>query len=160
MHVCARVITLCSMVFFAACGTTVKIEGNADRVWAVTLSTLRVAHAMSDADERQASEGGVPRPRIDRAAGEIDLPYRGDFYRGESALYVVVDVSKPERVEPRSVRFGIDSELGNFVVRQGRALDKQATEAFGQKFLIALKIAEGMHPASVVLPVVEATKAP
>ena len=76
---CARVITLCSMVFFAACGTTVKIEGNADRVWAVTLSTLRVAHAMSDADERQASEGGVPSPT---SPSELT-----EFIRAEIAKY-------------------------------------------------------------------------
>ncbi|MSR41691.1 MAG: hypothetical protein EXS10_07290 [Phycisphaerales bacterium] len=145
-----------SLALLTACGQTVKVEGNADRVWQVTLSTLRATGALTKADELRAMEGSAVRPRIDYAEGEIDLPFRGDFYRGESALFVVVDVAKPDRIEQRSVRIGIDSELGNLVVRPGRALDSRATDAFAQKFLAALKIADQSVPPSIPIVLPEA----
>ncbi len=124
------------------CGERVKVNGNAERAWQVTLSTLRATGALTPEAEARALAGGVARPRIDREHGEIDLPFVGDYYRGESALFVFVDVSDPDEIEPREVRFGIDSELGNFVVRPGRALQSRATEEFAREFKKALRSAD------------------
>ncbi len=137
-------------VVLCACGARVKVEGNAERAWQVTLATLRATGAMTEADEARARIGGVSRPRIDRDVGEIDLSFVGDFYRGESALFVFVDVSDPEVIVEREIRFGIDSELGNFVVRSGRALQSRATEQFARRFEAALKVVDLEVPQSIL----------
>jgi hypothetical protein len=125
----------------AACGRTVTIQGTADEVWADTIEILGIQGVMP-----ARVTAGQERPRVDRDKGEIDLVYTQSVYYGEGAAFIQVDVAHPARNAARTVRMWVDFPVGNRVVRYGRALDEQTTEAFAGDFEVALRKFRARNP--------------
>ncbi|MFM7259669.1 MAG: hypothetical protein ACKO3W_03610 [bacterium] len=116
-------------LFLTACGSTVKMEGTADEVWNDTIDVLRLQGAMPD-----EIPPGLERPRVDRAKGEIDLPYAESVYYGEGAAFVQVDIDEPAESRERTVRMWVDYPVGMKVVRYGRAINDETTAVFRASF--------------------------
>lgn len=125
----------------AACGSTVRIQGTADQVWNDTIEILRIQGVMP-----ATIPSGKIRPRADRNAGEIDLPYSESEYYGDGAAFIQVDMSQPLRNSARTVRMWVDFPVGNRVVRYGRALDEATTAQFVRDFEVALSRYRVLHP--------------
>ncbi len=113
----------------AACGSTVSMYGTADEVWQDTVEVLRMQGAMP-----AEIPPGLERPRLDRAAGEIDLPYAESVYYGEGAAFLQIDVSDPLTLRKRSIRMWVDYPVGMKVVRYGRAINDETTQLFKATF--------------------------
>lgn len=130
--VARALIALITCTLLAACGQTVKIQGTADEVWQDTVEILKI-QGVYPAKLDPSKE----RPRVDRAAGEIDLLYTRSVYYGDGAAFIQVDVGHPLRNAQRTVRMWVDFPVGNRVVRYGRALDEATTEQFTREFMAA-----------------------
>ncbi len=140
-RVCSLALGLCVMVL-VGCGHSVQIQGTADEVWSDTLEVLRLQGVMP-----KSIPAGRERPRVDRAAGEIDLLYTQSVYYGDGAAFIQVDVDLPEQNLLRDVQAWVDFPVGNRVVRYGRALDSKTTEQFARDFDRALATFRATHPA-------------
>jgi hypothetical protein len=125
----AATLAVLTALLLAACGRTVTMTGTADEVWSDTLDTLRIQGAL-----HEPLPTGLDRPRVDRAAGEIDLIHTESVYYGQGAAFVQVDVDEPALRRERTVRMWIDYPVGNRVVRYGRALHERETESFVREF--------------------------
>lgn len=125
MHLACAVL----LPFLAACGHSVTMYGSADEVWTDTVEILRRQRLVPD-----RIPVGVERPRLDRNAGEIDLPYGRNVYYGEGAAFVTVDVAEPHEDRARTVRMWVDYPVGNRVVRYGRAIDDDASDRLRRGF--------------------------
>jgi len=128
----AAVLTLATLLL-AACGHAVKIQGTADEVWSDTVAVLRLQGVYPE-----SVDPAKERPRVDRAAGEIDILYARSVYYGDGAAFIQVDVEEPGENRERTVRMWVDFPVGNRVVRYGRSLDEQTTEQFVREFDAAL----------------------
>jgi len=124
-----RTTVCCATLSLAACGSTVSMYGTADEVWSDTIDVLRMQGAMP-----AEIQPGLQRPRLDRAAGEIDLPYAESVYYGEGAAFLQVDVSDPLAMRERSIRMWVDYPVGMKVVRYGRAINDETTAVFKATF--------------------------
>lgn len=133
-----------AIAILAGCGHTVTMYGSADDVWGDTVEVLRrqrmIPHPMP---------ANVERPRLDRPAGEIDLPYASSVYYGDGAAFIQVDVSEPFESRARTVRLWVDYPVGNQVVRYGRALDERASDTFRRSFENELRLLLAEREAEV-----------
>jgi hypothetical protein len=134
MSLFPRVTTRIASVLVAslalvACGRTVTMTGTADEVWADTLETLRIQGIFPE-----SIQPGLDRPRIDRAAGEIDLPYAESVYYGEGAAFLQVDIGSPRESHSRSIRMWVDYPVGMTIVRFGRAINEKTSSTFQSAF--------------------------
>lgn len=132
-----------------ACGSTVSIHGTADEAWSDTVAALRAQGVLTPEVERLAADPtrSADRPRIDREAGEIDIPMARSVYYGDAAAFVQVDVDEPAEILERTVRVWIDYPTGLQVVRYGRALDPDQTAEFHRAFEAALAKVRAGRPA-------------
>lgn len=132
-----------------ACGSTVSIHGTADEAWNDTVAALREQGVLTPEVERLAADPNrtADRPRIDREAGEIDVPMARSVYYGDAAAFVQVDVDDPAERYERTVRVWIDYPTGLQVVRYGRALDPDETVEFHRAFESALARIRARRPA-------------
>lgn len=103
--------------------------GTADEVWQDTIDVLRMQGAMP-----AEIPPGLERPRLDRAEGEIDLPYAESVYYGQGAAFLQIDVSDPLAPRKRSIRMWVDYPVGMKVVRYGRAINDETTALFKATF--------------------------
>jgi|688.fasta_scaffold748014_1 hypothetical protein len=124
-----RITASCVALSLAACGSTVSMYGTADEVWQDTIDVLRMQGAMP-----AEIPLGLERPRLDRAAGEIDVPYAESVYYGQGAAFLQVDVSDPLSLRKRSIRMWVDYPVGMKVVRYGRAINDETTALFKATF--------------------------
>jgi hypothetical protein len=124
-----RITAICVGLSLAACGSTVSMYGTADEVWQDTIDVLRMQGAMP-----AEIPPGLERPRLDRAAGEIDVPYAESVYYGQGAAFLQVDVSDPLALRKRSIRMWVDYPVGMKVVRYGRAINDETTALFKATF--------------------------
>ncbi len=113
------------------------MTGTADEAWNETIEVLRAQGAMSESLDPTATDPSRERPRFDRAAGTIDLVYDDNVYYGEGAVFLQLDVRRPEEARERSVRMWVDYPVGNKVVRYGRSIDDAATDSFHRAFMAA-----------------------
>jgi hypothetical protein len=146
----ARAACCLAAGLLAACGSTVEIRGTADEVWEDTVEVLRLQGAMP-----KEIQPGLVRPRVDRAAGEIDLPYAQSVYYGEGAAFLQVDVDEPEESRPRTVRMWVDYPVGLKVVRYGRAINDETTAVFRAAFEENLARLRSMRAALRAAPPAE-----
>jgi len=105
------------------------MEGTADEVWNDTVEVLRLQGAMPN-----EIPPGLERPRVDRAKGEIDLPYAESVYYGVGAVFLQIDVDNPAEIRARTVRMWVDYPVGMKVVRYGRAINDETTTLFRATF--------------------------
>lgn len=127
------------------------MTGTADEAWNETIAVLRAQGAMGESLDPTAIDPSRERPRFDRAAGTIDLVYDDNVYYGEGAVFLQLDVRRPEEARERSVRMWVDYPVGNKVVRYGRSIDDAATDGFHRAFVAArsaLAAARGMSADS------------
>lgn len=144
LHRLSRALPAVAAFFLAACGSTVKMEGTADEVWNDTVEVLRLQGAMP-----AEVPPGLERPRVDRAKGEIDLPYAESVYYGEGAAFLQIDVDDPAEHRARTVRMWVDYPVGMKVVRYGRAINDETTALFRATFERNLERLRAERPASV-----------
>lgn len=147
-RIIASILATIGAAALAACGHAVRIQGTADQVFDDAVGILRIQGVMPP-----TVEPGKERPRVDRAAGEIDLLYTQSVYYGDGAAFVQVDVDDPSENRERTVRMWVDFPVGNRVVRYGRALDEKTTEQFVRDFERAMRAYHEKHPPR--LPPVE-----
>ena len=140
-RIIASILATLGAAALAACGHAVRIQGTADQVFDDAVGILRIQGVMPP-----TVEPGKERPRVDRAAGEIDLLYTQSVYYGDGAAFVQVDVDDPSENRERTVRMWVDFPVGNRVVRYGRALDEKTTEQFVRDFEVALAKYRETHP--------------
>ena len=105
------------------------MQGTADEVWNDTVEVLRLQGAMPE-----EIPPGLERPRVDRAKGEIDLPYAESVYYGDGAAFLQIDVGDPAENRARTVRMWVDYPVGMKVVRYGRAINDETTARFRATF--------------------------